>query len=124
MKNQVGYFENGRLYLNLEVSGNLPQGKKIIKAQIDTGYDGHLSLPFSEAFPLGLTLIGTRAYIIADGSTITNFSCVGNITVNGKTETMDIDIIPNGGILMGMSLLQKFGNNCHIDFKKKIIEFV
>lgn len=119
-----GYFDQKRLYLDLEISGNFPQGKKVIKAQIDTGYDGELTLPFSQAFPLGLTLAGIKKYTIADGSTMTNIYCFGQIAIGKKKETIIVDIIPNGGILLGLPLLEKLGNNFQIDFAKKQIKFV
>lgn len=116
-----GYFDNQRLYINVEVSGAVLQGIKTLKAQIDTGYDGYLSLPLPEAFPLGLALVGTKGYTIADGSTVTNLVCLGNITINGQKNTVPIDILPNGSILLGISLLPKLGDNLEISFAKKQI---
>lgn len=118
-----GYFDQKRLFLDLEISGHFPQGKKAIKAQIDTGYDGELTLPFSQAFPLGLILAGTKKYTIADGSIMTNIYCYGQVAIGNKKETIIVDIIPNGGILIGLPLLEKLGNVCQIDFVKKQIKF-
>lgn len=111
-----GYFENNRLYLEITVSGTLKQSKKTIKTHVDTGYDGDLSLPFSEAFPFGFALVGTKTYVIADGSTLTNFSCLGQIDIDGKKIDITVDVIPNGSILLGMALLPKLCKEIKINF--------
>lgn len=117
-----GYFENDSLYLNLEIEGVFPQAKKIIKAQIDTGYSGHLTLPFSDAFPLGLVMVGTTAYTIADGSTKNNLVCLGSVTLEGKTITIPVDVQGAGGILLGTKLLEKLGCSLRVDFVQKNVE--
>lgn len=117
-----GYFENDCLYLNLEIEGFFPQAKKSIKAQIDTGYSGHLTLPFSDAFPLGLVMAGTTAYTIADGTTKNNLVCLGKITLEGKTIMIPVDVQGAGGILLGTKLLEKIGCSLKIDFVLKKVE--
>ena len=119
----VGSFENQRIYLNLEISGVFTKNKKAIKAHIDTGFDGDLTLPFTEAFPLGLVLIGTTAYTIADGSTMHNFVCLGQVTIDGKLISVAIDIQPKGIILVGMKLLAKIGKTMQVNFAKQSIAF-
>ena len=117
-----GHFENDQLYLNLDIAGTFPSTRKIIKAQIDTGYSGYLTLSYADAFPLGLVLIGTTAYTIADGSVMHTFVCIGTVTVDKKKITAPIDINPKGSILIGMKLLKKIGYKLLVDFKKEHIE--
>lgn len=113
-----GYFENNSIYIDLEVSGFFPNSKKTIKALIDTGFSGHLTLSFTDAFPLGLVLAGTTAYTLADGSTVTNFVCLGNLHIDGKNISIPIDIHKAGITLIGTQLLKKIGYNLNIDFAK------
>lgn len=89
----VGYFENGHLFIELEVLGVFAQSKKKVKAQIDTGYSGYLTLQYQDAFPLGLVLIGTKAYTIANESTMYNFVALGTVDINGQKITIP-DITP------------------------------
>lgn len=118
-----GYFENGRIYLNIEVHGVFKKNKKLLKAQIDTGYDGHLTLPYFEAFPLGLVLVGTQSYTLADGSTRHNFVCLGNVIFEKKAVAIPIDIHPSGMILIGTQLLKKIEKKLTIDFLREQILF-
>ncbi len=119
----LGYFDHNQIFVDLEISGSFPESKKVVKAQIDTGYDGELTLPFSLAFPLGLILTGANTYTIADGSSMTNFSCIGKIKIAGKQESVFVDIIPNGSVLIGLPLLEKLGNNFQVNFSKREIKF-
>lgn len=111
-----GFFENNRLYLNLNLLGFLKKDGKIIKAHVDTGYDGELTMPFQEAFPYGFALIGTKTYSLADGSNSVYFSCLGKIEINGKSEEVFIDVIQNCSILVGMGLLPKLCKEMQISF--------
>lgn len=119
----LGYFDSERIYLDIEIFGVFPKNKKKIKAQIDTGYDGYLTLPYAEAFPLGLVLFGTTAYTIADGSTIYNFVCLGNANIDGKKAIITIDIQPKGTILAGMKLMSRIGKTLSINFDKQQVRF-
>ncbi len=119
----VGYFEAGHLYIEFEVYGVFTQSKRQIKAQIDTGYSGYLTLQYPDAFPLGLVLTGTKAYTIADGSTMYSFVALGTIAVDGKAIVIPIDIQPKGSILIGMQLLKKMGKDLFIDFVNEKITF-
>lgn len=118
-----GYFDNDRIYLDLEIFGVFPKSRKIIKAQVDTGYDGYLTLSYEEAFPLGLVLFGTTAYTIADGSVMNNFVCLGNANIDNKKMSIAIDIQPNGTILVGMKFLSHIGKILSINFNKQQVRF-
>lgn len=119
----VGYFETGHLYIEFEVYGVFAHNKKGVKAQIDTGYSGYLTLQYPEAFPLGLVLIGTKAYTIADGSTMYNFVALGTVNIDNKEITIPIDIQSKGSILVGMQLLKKLEKDLFIDFVSEKIMF-
>ena len=119
----VGYFEAGHLYIEFEVYGVFIQSKRQIKAQIDTGYSGYLTLQYPDALPLGLVLTGTKAYTIADGSTMYSFVALGTISVDGKEIIIPIDIQPKGAVLIGMQLLRKLNKDLFIDFTEEIIKF-
>ncbi len=119
----LGYFEAGNLYIEFEAYGIFPQSKRRFKAQIDTGYSGYLTLQYPDAFPLGLVLTGTKAYTIADGSTMYSFVALGKIEIDEKAITIPIDIQPKGSILAGMQLLKTIGKNLFIDFSKEIVKF-
>ena len=106
-----GYFERGHLYTEFEVYGVFTQSKKQVKAQIDTGYSGYLTLQYPDAFPLGLVLIGTKAYTIADDSTMYSFVALGTVIIDSKKIVIPIDIQPKGSILVGMQLLKKVGRD-------------
>lgn len=110
------YFNNGHVFLDIEVYGVFTQSKKQFSAQIDTGYSGCLTLQYTDAFPLGLVLIGTKAYTIADGSTMYSFLGLGTVIIDGKAEIIPIDIQPKGSILLGVDLLKKFNSELKIDF--------
>lgn len=118
-----GYFENNRIYLDLEISGVFAKNKKTIKAQIDTGFDGYLTLPYADAFPLGLILVGTTAYTTADGSTMYNFVCLGNARIGSSDVPITVDIQPKGSVLGGMKLLSHIGKTLSLDFKKLSVQF-
>ena len=119
----VGYFERGHLYTEFEVYGVFTQSKKQVKAQIDTGYSGYLTLQYPDAFPLGLVLIGTKAYTIADDSTMYSFVALGTVIIDSKKIVIPIDIQPKGSILVGMQLLKKVGKDLFIDFVREKISF-
>lgn len=119
-----GYFESGHIYVELEISGVFPQTKRKIKALVDTGYSGSLSIPYADAFPLGLVLTGTKAYTLADESTMSCFVCLGNVHIKNRPIAVALDIQPKGDILAGMSLLKKIGWDFNIDFVNTKIYFV
>lgn len=128
---QVGFIDNqGHPRIRIRVQGTNPEEAAELDALIDTGFTGFLLLPLMQAFPLGLTLIGTTENILADGRQITSFTAKGTVTIIAPSqpsiqpappfhaeygdETADGTIILNGDgdeILVGMeflSTLKKF----------------
>jgi len=117
----LGNFENGNPYIEIEVFG-ITKEKKKIKALIDTGFNGYLSLPYIDAFPLGLVLKGIEPSTLADGSTSHHFVCIGSVVLDGKEVVALIDIQPSCTILMGTQLLKSLGKSMNIDFTNEKIE--
>ena len=117
----LGHFNNGSPHIEIEVSGPVGSNKKLL-ALIDTGFNGELQLPFQEAFPLGLLLVGTEDVSLADNSIRNCFICLGTVTLEGKTEIMNIMLQPTGDILLGTKLLEKLGKELVVDFVNKSVE--
>jgi len=117
----LGSFENGNPYIEIEVSGASEEKKKI-KALIDTGFNGYLSLPYATAFPLGLVLRGVESSALADNSTSHHFVCVGKIKIGEKEVLSPIDIQPSCHVLIGTQLLKTLGKSMNIDFVNEKVE--
>lgn len=82
MSLQIGYIDNdGHPKVRLKVGGTNAGAEIEIDALVDTGFTGFLMLPIALALPLGLVLIGTGDYMLADGSLITNFLARGQVTI-------------------------------------------
>ena len=122
-KKMRGYFKDSRPYLDLEIYGVNPESTQKFTARIDTGFDGYLTMPLTQAFALGLVLSGMQDYTVADERVITNLVCLGNVKVEGKTVFTAIDLSNTGGIiLIGNSLLRELGSVLKIDYKNEKIE--
>ena len=79
---QLGFIDSGgHPRLRIRVRGTKPKHFTDDEALVDTGFTGFLMLPVAKALPLGLVLIATGNYTIADGSTVTNFVASGTVTV-------------------------------------------
>ncbi len=117
----LGSFENGNPYIEIEVSGASGEKKKI-KALIDTGFNGYLSLPYATAFPLGLVLRGVESSTLADNSTSHHFVCLGRIKIGDKEVSSPIDIQPNCHALIGTQLLKALGKSMNVDFVNEKVE--
>src|SRR5579872_7183683 len=96
---QVGYLDNnGHPRLKIHVSGSNPGTSLEVDALIDTGFTGFLMLPVAQAIPLGMTLLGTGDYTIANGATVTNFLAKGTITLKA-TQLPPGAVAPPPGVL-------------------------
>ncbi len=110
------YFDgDGRPTVDIEVSNPLGW-KKPVTALIDTGFDGFLSLPISQAFPIGLMLRGTVSVTLADGSTQDKLYCLGTLHFDGDVAD-GIMIIEwsSGTALVGMEFLRTFSRCLIVD---------
>ena len=119
----LGTFENDQPKIEIEVKGVNGKPKKVI-ALVDSGFNGYLTLPYVEAFPLGLILTGIQSNTLADGSSTSHLVCIGNICVDGKCVTTTIDIQPANIILLGTKLLKELGKTFILDCVNGKVEIV
>jgi predicted aspartyl protease len=110
------YFDkDGRPTVDIEVSNPLGW-KKRISALMDTGFDGFLSLPISEAFPIGLMLRGTVSVTLADGSKQLNLYCLGTLHFDGDHhDGVMIVEWSSDTALVGMEFLRSFNRRLIVD---------
>jgi predicted aspartyl protease len=118
-----GNFNQDFIQVPVHIYGAYPEAKQTFQAIVDTGYAGYLTLPFVEAFPLGLILKGTQEYVLADGSRARHFICFGTVQFDDQEIFVPIDVQESGPILLGMSLLKKLEQNLLVDFKAEKFEF-
>lgn len=119
----LGTFDNDQPKIEIEVKGVNGSPKKLI-ALVDSGFNGYLTLPYVEAFPLGLVLTGIQSNTLADGSSASHFVCIGQICVGGKCVTTTIDIQPANIILLGTKLLKELGKTFVLDCMNGKVEIV
>lgn len=76
-----------------------------VKAVIDTGFTGHLTLPPAAVQSLSLPVVGSAESVLADGSLILEDICIARILWHGRERPIRVliaDAIP----LLGMALLR------------------
>ncbi len=86
-------------------------GSKEIKALIDTGYTGYLTLPTTVITELSLENFATGQLTLADGHKVDADLYLATIIWNGQPRTIEVDALESE-ILMGMALLE--GCDLHI----------
>jgi clan AA aspartic protease len=119
----LGNFEAGRPNVEIEIEGIANQNAPVRhNACIDTGFNGYLTLPYAEVFPLGLVLSGAIKSTLADGSSSNSFLCIGKVIVGGREAFVTIDVQPEGNILVGTALLKQLGIKMKIDFPREKVE--
>ena len=87
----------------LEVIGL--QSSTEITAIIDTGFQGDLLLPISQAKTLGLVLSGYAPAILADGSRTSQMVFAGSVRFLGKIRQAEIFVADTDAALVGTELL-------------------
>ena len=118
-----GTFHNDQPEIEIEVSGTSENAKRVM-ALVDSGFNGYLTLPYQEAFPLGLILNGIQLNTLADGSTASVFVCIGEVCVDGKCVQTPIDIQPANVILLGTKLLKQLDKTFILDCSMGKVEIV
>ena len=106
----IGYLHSaGHPAIKIGVYGVHPDLKQEFEVMIDTGFTGFLLMPILSAFPLGLTLVGTGSYTLADNSTSAKLLALGNITIGNENPLAGIIVLePNQcSPLLGMDFLRK-----------------
>jgi predicted aspartyl protease len=106
----IGYLNSaGHPAIKLGVYGVHPDLKQEFEVMIDTGFTGFLLMPIMSAFPLGLTLVGTGSYTLADNSTSAKLLALGNLTIGNEDPVAGIIVLePNQcSPLLGMDFLRK-----------------
>ncbi len=116
-----GIFENGNPFVEIEIKGFAGDFKKI-NALIDSGFNGYLTLPYVEAFPLGLVLLGTQSSVLANGTRADYFVCMGRVKLENKEISVSIDIHSDCNILLGTKLLAELGKTLILDPANKTVE--
>jgi clan AA aspartic protease len=119
----LGTFHNDQPKIEVEVKGMSDTAKRVT-ALVDSGFNGYLTLPYEEAFPLGLILIGIQSNTLADGSSSSHFVCMGQVCVDGKCINTTIDIQPANIILLGTKLLKELGKTFILDCRIGKVEIV
>lgn len=119
----LGSFENDNPYVEVELNG-VATDKIKVKALVDSGYNGYLTLPYIQAFPLGLILTGVQSSTLADGSISHHFVCIGSVTYDSKTVATTIDIQPNCNVLLGTKLLRLLGKTLIVDPVNNKVELI
>lgn len=117
-----GLFKHGFPCVTITVIGN-HYIETPIQVVLDTGYNGYLTLPYTDAFPMGLTLNGVGSGKVADGSFAPFLQCSGSILYGEKRVRSSIDVQPGGRPLMGMALLKDLGFKVTIDPVKETVTF-
>lgn len=77
------------------------------EAVLDTGFDGHLSLPSETIQQYALRNLGTALAELADGSEIMLGVYEGDIIWGGETKCVEI-LESEGGPLVGMAMMDGF----------------
>jgi len=119
----LGQFQDSNIAIDLQLYGVSEDLRKPLRAIVDTGFSGYLTLPFVVAFPLGLVLKGEQSTTLANGQVSSHFVCLGTVEFLGKSLIVPIDVQPSGPILAGMQLLKKFEHDLIIDFVAETFEF-
>lgn len=111
---------SGFPYIEIEVKG--AGSPKKLSAIIDTGYNGTVSLPFVEAFDIGLVLKGVEPNKLGDGSSTRSFVCIGDVMVDGKNAEMALNVQEGGPILVGTGALKILGKKVVADPVSEYVE--
>lgn len=122
-KDMLGTFDNDQPKIEIEVKGINGNPKKVV-ALIDSGFNGYLTLPYIEAFPLGLVLNGIQSNTLADGSASSHLVCIGQVCLDGKCIATTIDIQPANIILLGTKLLKEIGKTFVLDCINGKVEII
>lgn len=117
-----GFFENGFPEVDISVSGGGEPVK--IRAVVDTGFDGFLSLPYHVAFPIGLTLSGIGSGKLANGSEAPFLVCKGTVSLGKRSIEVVISVEPDCRVLIGNAFIKALNLTLRFDPEGKIVELI
>lgn len=100
----VGVVGNREAAVEIEIADSCGEFRRI-SAVIDTGFNGHLTLPAAAIARLGLTVVGKRRAWLADGSEVELEMCSATILWHDQRRDVIVSLT-EGGPLLGMALLQ------------------
>jgi clan AA aspartic protease len=100
----IGRVRNLEAIVELEVAGPTGQ-RQAVEAVIDTGYNGHLTLPANIVSSLGLPFAGHRRGKLADGSVTILEVHLATVSWHGRQRDVLV-LRAAGGALLGMALLE------------------
>lgn len=92
--------------VELEVMGSKKTER--IRAVIDTGFAGHLCIPFAIAEKLGLELTGVVETVLGDGQWIKQYEFSGKVRFMGTTQEVAILLTSGNRSQIGLLLLAEF----------------
>ncbi len=102
-----GYVNDNReAILQIALVGDGKQLKSV-RAIIDTGFTGDLTVPRHVIDELGFAIRGFQEVILADGSRHYFEMCVGSIIWNGQMRRVEINAAETDS-LVGMGLLENY----------------
>jgi clan AA aspartic protease len=87
----------------VEIAGR--RRSAVLEAIIDTGFDGDISIPVRVATALGLELVGTELFELADGSQKEELVFAGRARMAGKSSRVRMLISDSQDTLIGTRLL-------------------
>ena len=94
----------GKASIELVVIG--PEGdQQPVSVSIDTGFSGHLTLPWNAIGALQLPFLGTRRGLLADGSVVRLRTYRARVDWHGRYRPIVV-FQAAGGMLLGMALLR------------------
>jgi predicted aspartyl protease len=114
MRVASGFFNSGgspcvNFRLSGVLAGSAAKEGFEFEAVIDTGFDGFVSMPMAQAFPLGLPLRGAIEVTLADGRNATKLHALGRAMIGDRANWGAVILEPaSDEILIGLKFLQVF----------------
>lgn len=115
---------DGSPKVEVEISGTTPNSKKI-KALLDTGHSGSLSLSIIDLIEIGAKLCSYGEVTYANGQVGVVYYFSVNVTIDGETKDVQACMIENPVDAEAIAGLQLFSPYvAFIDFKNRLIGFL
>jgi predicted aspartyl protease len=99
---------SGSPVVRVTIRGVFLDSAREFDAILDTGFTGFISMPMVDAFPLGLTLLGTTTVVLADNSKSVKLTAIGMAGFAPDFLTAGVVILEweTGDVLIGMDFLR------------------